>query len=281
MKKVIVMMSVLLLMFSTELKANSNWLYSYEDALKVSKLLNKPILVDFWADWCGPCKKMDSDVWNKEEVNELMNNFVSVKIDIDSNKSLAMKYGVRGIPNVMILDSWGNTLHSSVGYKDKTEVSKMLKTYSINFSGINPAMQILEKDSKNVFSNMRVAQKFQNTSFVLEGEVKRALLKRCNYYLKSSKKYADKKDEALVEKIELLGLLNKSFSKKYKKVLKTLDKEFTHPKPKNNSLYYFIKFYCYNNLEMIDERDEALDLLKKEENNTAYMLKVDYLLKQV
>lgn len=280
MKKVIIAMSVCLLMFTSQLSANSSWLTSYEDAIKVSKALNKPILIDFWADWCAPCKKMDFDVWNKEEVNELMNNFVSVKIDIDSNKSLAMKYGVKGIPNVLILDSWGNVLHSSVGYKDKKQISKLLKSFSVDFTGVNQAMRILEKEVDNVYSNIRVGIKFQNASIDIEGDAKKACLKRSDFYLKRSLKLAGKEDKSLEEKIKLLRLLNKAYAKRYKKTLKLLDKEFKSVESSNNSLFYFAKFYCYNYLELNDKSAEFYDKLQKENNNANYLSKANEILEK-
>jgi len=271
MKKVMITMSVCLLMFSAQVNANSNWLTSYDDALKISKALNKPILIDFWADWCAPCKKMDFDVWSKEEVKELMNNFVSVKIDIDSNKSLAMKYGVRGIPNVLILDSYGNELHSSVGYKDKKQVSKLLNSFTVNLTGVNRAMDILNKDDNNTFSNLRVALKFQNASMNLGKDGQRAFLNRSEFYLKTALKYSDKDNKVLEEKIGLLRLLNKAYGKRYKKVLKSLDKEYKTIDESNKSLYYFTKLYCYNYLELSNETNEFYSKLKSEKNNVNYL----------
>jgi len=64
---------------------------SLEEGKKTAIATNKLILVDFWATSCGPFRRMDSESWSKEEVSELMNNYVSVKLDIDQNRSLAKK----------------------------------------------------------------------------------------------------------------------------------------------------------------------------------------------
>ena len=78
----------------------------FEQAKKMAVATNKIIVVDFWATWCGPCKKMDVDVWSNTEVLKVMDDFIFVKIDIDRNREVATKYGVNSIPNIFIFDSF-------------------------------------------------------------------------------------------------------------------------------------------------------------------------------
>ena len=77
---------------------------SLEEARKLALATNKIIIVDFWATWCGPCKKMDKDTWSNDKVKLALDDFIFVKIDIDRERDIASKYDVNSIPNVFFLD---------------------------------------------------------------------------------------------------------------------------------------------------------------------------------
>lgn len=279
MKKIVMLLSVILLMYSPVIKANSNsinWIHSFEDAKKMSRALNKPMLLDFTAYWCGPCKKMDSDVWSKDEVKQVMNNFIPVKIDFDSEKSLVRKYNVKGIPYIFIVDGWGNELHSFIGYRDKVQTLKILNNFSVNMTTVHQALTILEKSETSVYSNIRAAQKFQDMGFVLEGDAKKSFIARSNSYLKASSKFAEANDVKINQKIELLQLLNRAYFKSYKGTLKKLDKGFKNIDESNKGLYNYIQFYCNYFQKNKIEAEKYYQLI-----SGSYKQKADYILKQV
>ena len=85
---------------------------------------NTPVLIDFWATWCGPCRMMAPVV---EELAQNMGEAVKVcKIDIDQNPELAEKYGIMSIPTFIVIKNGSETARI-VGVTPKTELEKMVK----------------------------------------------------------------------------------------------------------------------------------------------------------
>lgn len=84
---------------------------------------NKPVLVDFYAEWCGPCKMMTPIL---KQVKDNLGQRVSViKIDVDKNQQLAAKYQVRGVPTLMLFKN-GQLLWRQSGVVQKRELIDLI-----------------------------------------------------------------------------------------------------------------------------------------------------------
>lgn len=85
---------------------------------------DKPVLVDFYADWCGPCQMMAPVL--KEVAQELGDQISIIKIDVDKNQPIAQRFGVRSIPNLILFKN-GEIKENRAGVLTKRELKQMLE----------------------------------------------------------------------------------------------------------------------------------------------------------
>lgn len=96
-----------------------------DDSFETDVLGNdKPVLVDYWAEWCGPCKMIAPVL--EEVADEYADKMVVAKLNIDENPNTPPKYGIRGIPTLMMFKG-GEVVATKVGALSKTQLVEFIQ----------------------------------------------------------------------------------------------------------------------------------------------------------
>ncbi len=118
---------------SSNQEGNVTW-HKYDEGIKLAKDQNKKIFIDFYADWCVFCKKMEKETFADADIaNYLNQNFIPIKIFTDVEQRLALKYKVTGLPSFIFLD-------------EKTKKITKLPGF-VSASNLMPILQFIKTDS--------------------------------------------------------------------------------------------------------------------------------------
>ena len=110
-----------------------SWEENLDSAFDLASTSNKIVMIEFMAEWCPPCKKMEKETFSNKGVIEKSNKFIFVKVDVDRHQDIAKeykrnakKYGGIGIPNIIFIDKDKNIVHQAVGFLNADQLMKIM-----------------------------------------------------------------------------------------------------------------------------------------------------------
>lgn len=128
---VISLLSLSLLMTtfpSHNLSAETIKWHSYDEGVTLGKSQKKKIFINFFAEWCGYCTKMDKGTFTDPQIVSYLNkNFISIKVDSDRESQIAARYKVRGLPSSWFVSETGEQIGNYPGYIPADNLLPILK----------------------------------------------------------------------------------------------------------------------------------------------------------
>ena len=228
--------SLLLLCIVFNSFAQVKWVKDMKLAQAIALSNDKFIVMDFWATWCGPCKYMDSDMWNTSKMNDFGDKFVFLKLDVDQNKPLAMGYQASSIPKVVIIDPTGNVLWNQVGYASSRpyfDVFEKMTSSGIPSTDMKNYLEGINKESAAFNIGLwyqKEGEKMKDQKLAID------FLNMSDSYLKT----ATKSDNSnLATEADFNIILNVAYKGNVKKAIKKV------AKMDETDMKNFILAYCY------------------------------------
>lgn len=102
------------------------WQSDFAASLQEAKEQKKPMLVDFYATWCGPCRRLDEEVFPDPEVAARLAKFILVKVDVDQDTETAFAWQIASMPRSIIFNIYGQPISDRIGFMEAADYAAML-----------------------------------------------------------------------------------------------------------------------------------------------------------
>jgi len=135
------------------------WSKSFTEARDAATKAGKPLMVDFGAEWCGFCKKLDRETFTDENVIRLVReSFVAVHVDTDKEPDLSKKYGIEGLPTIVFLAPGGEELARLEGFRPPEQFLKEARKPAESSASLQKLKDLAENDPKDTAAQRAYAR---------------------------------------------------------------------------------------------------------------------------
>lgn len=176
------------------------WFRDLRQASLAAQEADKPMMIEFWADWCAPCKIMDAEVYPDARVAAaLSQKMVAVRVHFDLQTDLVRRYNVEAIPHIVFTNSYGTELLRHRGSIEAEDLAAVVEALPADMSELNRLDRILQKDKNNFDALQGMASHLRSTGLYQSSN---------EFYKKAVNRNEAKKNPATREAILLAMGLN-------------------------------------------------------------------------
>ncbi|MFP3872022.1 MAG: thioredoxin domain-containing protein [Candidatus Aenigmatarchaeota archaeon] len=117
---------------SSSSQGDIDW-HSYEEGTSKADRLGKPIFIDFMAEWCGSCQKMEEETYSDPGVQEKSGEVIFIKVDVDERSDLSSRYEISAVPTMVFESPEGEEVDRNVGFMSASELKEKLDSVISEF----------------------------------------------------------------------------------------------------------------------------------------------------
>jgi thiol-disulfide isomerase/thioredoxin len=182
---------LIVLLFGGALSAGAEdgriqWFQDLRKATEAALKNNQPILIDFWADWCAPCKIMDAEVYsNPAVIAALGQKVIAVRLNFDLQQEMVRRYNAEALPYLVFTNSYGTELMHHRGFLEAEDLTAVLRALPADVSELNRLDRILNEDKHDFNALLQMGKQLRSAGLYQSSN---------DYYARALKEDAAKKD---------------------------------------------------------------------------------------
>ncbi len=246
---------------------------SVEDAKVLAAARGTFVVLDFYADWCGPCKTMDSKVWAREDVATAQAPFVNVRIDASYDQTPLRRYQLTAIPALLIIDAFGNEYYRGIGTLSHSQVITVLQDFPQEMQAAYAAESSMQEQEEVFDPHFLVGRNYQSVARRASGLVATKLARRSTEALEQALDILRTHETTPADLEERIGIMlaeNLILRGRAKKALKLMA-DYRNLDPKNEALGCYVRSLAYRETSQTAKAEECYTALQAAADNEKYL----------